>query len=195
MKIGITGGIGSGKTYICKRLQELGYPIYICDDEAKRLMQEDKELRRRLVSILGTDAYVDDGLNKALIAQFLFKDKDNARIINGIVHPAVRHDMECWYEKQTAELCFVESALLFEAGIDSLVDKTVLIYADEDVRLQRAMLRDGVDAEKVRMRMAQQAPPQDYIEKVDYVLEHNRTDNTEEEIQKLIGALLAEARK
>ena len=189
MKIGITGGIGSGKTYICKLLQEKGFPIYLCDDNAKRLMQENEEIRRQLTSLIG-DAYTPEGLNKSAIAQYLFQSKNNAQKINLIVHPIVIQDMTEWCGRQSADLCFIESAILYETGLEQMMDKTVLVYADEETRLLRAIKRDGTTEEKIKERMAQQMLSEEQLRRADYVI-HNNSNNQdiEAEIQKMITAL------
>lgn len=189
MKIGITGGIGSGKTFVCKRLQEKGFPIYLCDDNAKRLMKEDEGIRQQLKALIGDDAYTREGLNKAVIAQYLFRNKENAGRINGIVHPAVMRDMEEWYGRLEGRMCFIESAILFEAGLEKMMDKTVLVYADEETRLRRAMERDGTTEEKVKERMAQQLPVRELVKKVDYVLRNNGEEDMEVEIENMIEAI------
>ncbi len=189
MKIGITGGIGSGKSYVCKKLIDKGYPVYSCDDEAKRLMQESDEIRKQLTGLIGDEAYKGGKLNRTAIAQYLFQNKNNAERINQIVHPAVRLDMEEWYKCQRPTLCFVESAILFEAGFDSAVDATVMVFADDDVRLQRAMKRDNTDSENVQRRMAQQLPQQEVCQRADYTLHNNPTDDIDEEINKMINYL------
>ena len=189
MKIGITGGIGSGKSYVCKKLIDKGYPVYSCDDEAKRLMQESDEIRKQLTELIGDEAYKGGKLNRTAIAQYLFKNKNNAERINHIVHPAVRTDMEEWYKRQRPTLCFVESAILFESGFDSAVDATVMVFADDGVRLQRAMKRDNTDLENVQRRMVQQLPQQEVCQRADYTLYNNPTDDIDEEINKMINYL------
>lgn len=189
MKIGITGGIGSGKSYVCKKLIDKGYPVYSCDDEAKRLMQESDEIRKQLTELIGDEAYKGGKLNRTAIAQYLFQNKNNAERINHIVHPAVRTDMEEWYKCQRPTLCFVESAILFEAGFDSAVDATVMVFADDGVRLQRAMKRDNTDSENVQRRMVQQLPQQEVCQRADYTLHNNPTDDIDEEINKMINYL------
>lgn len=189
MKIGITGGIGSGKSYVCKKLIDKGYPVYSCDDEAKRLMQESDEIRKQLTELIGDEAYKGGKLNRTAIAQYLFQNKNNAERINHIVHPAVRLDMEEWYKRQRPTLCFVESAILFEAGFDSAVDATVMVFADDGVRLQRAMKRDNTDSKNVQRRMAQQLPQQEVCQRADYTLHNNPTDDIDEEINKMINYL------
>lgn len=195
MKIGITGGIGSGKSYICNILKSKGYPVYNCDDEAKRLMVESKEIIDALRELICDDAYIEqhvaDGtivysLNKQLIASFLFANPDNASKVNAIVHPIVKEDFEQWASEQDFDFVLMECAILFESGFDDAVDKTVLIYADEEKRLQRAMKRDRATEKQIRGRMQHQISGEEACKKADYILDHNEYDTTDDEIEKLI---------
>jgi len=189
MKIGITGGIGSGKSYICNRLRQLGYPIYSCDDEAKRLMIADTTIITSLKQLLGEGAYTDGALNRQVIADFLFKDAANASIINSIVHPVVKKDFLQWADKQGTEYVFMESAILFESGFDDTVDTTVLIYAPQNIRLRRAMKRDNVSEEKILARMSHQISDREALARADYIFDHTEYETTEKEINKLFKYL------
>ncbi len=188
MIVGITGGIGSGKTYICHRLQDMGYPTYLCDDEAKRLMLGDPTIRQQLQQLIGAEAYTPQGLNKPLIASYLFQNKAHAESINAIVHPVVRRDIRRWYSQQTSTLCFVESAILFEAQFDTEMDFTVLVHADEATRLSRAMLRDHADEQAIRSRMAQQTASL-ALHRADYLLNNGPQADPTPEIKKMIQYL------
>lgn len=195
MKIGITGGIGSGKSYICQILKQMGYPVYNCDDEAKRLMVENKQIIDSLRALISDDAYIvqhtPDGksiftLNKQLIANYLFANKDNASKVNAIVHPVVKADFADWSKKQNCDNVFMECAILFESGFEDTVDKTVLIYADVELRLKRAMIRDKVSEKQIRSRMLQQISGVEAYKRADYVFNHNDYRTTNEEIRKLL---------
>ena len=187
MKIGITGGIGSGKTYICGRLMAMGFPVYNCDEAAKRLMHDDPTLRRQLCELIGSDAYTDQGeLNKQVVANYLFQSEEHAAAVNAIVHPAVKTDFLQWAEQQTAPYSFMESAILFESGFQQVVDKTVLVYADEQTRIQRTILRDGTTARQVLDRMALQMSADQARQLADYTLCNHADSSTEDEIQKLL---------
>ncbi len=185
VKIGITGGIGSGKTYICNLLRERGYEVYNCDDEAKRIMLEDEEIISQIKTLIGNDAYTPDGqLNKPVIANFIFSDKDNAAKVNSIVHPAVKRDFLRWAEGK--QVAIMESAILFESGFDNVVDTTVLIWADARNRLKRAMTRDHATREQIEARMAAQISDDEARRKADYIFRHNNYDETENEMRELI---------
>jgi dephospho-CoA kinase len=152
MKTGITGGIGSGKSYVCKLLSERGIDVYDCDSAAKRLMRTSTELRQQLTTLIGPAAYVkteNDSplswtLNKAVVAQFLLASEANAQAIDAIVHPAVFHDFE------ESGKQWMESAILFESGINRLVDRVVVVTAPEAIRVERIVKRDGISPEKAK---------------------------------------------
>ena len=145
MKIAITGGIGSGKSYVCQLLEKRGIKVYDCDAAAKRLMRTSEETKCRLTALIGQDAYTADGqLNKAVVAKFLLQSEDNAHAINAIVHPAVVDDF------LSSGQTWMESAILFQAGIAHVVDRVIAVTAPEEVRIQRIMQRDGITREKAR---------------------------------------------
>ena len=153
MKIGITGGIGSGKSYVCNLLQQQGYAVYDCDSAAKRLIKTSPEIRQGLTKLIGPNTYLDDGrLNKGAVAEFLLASEDNAHAIDHIVHPAVFDD----FVKSGME--WMESAIIFESGIYRLVDRVIVVTAPEEVRIQRVMQRDGISREKVKEWMGRQLP-------------------------------------
>lgn len=157
VRLGITGGIGSGKSVVCELLRLLDIPVYTADAEAKRLMNEDAAIRRQLTALLGEEAYMGDRLNRKAVADFLFKNEANASKINAIVHPAVKRDFERWCaEHVAAPLLGMEAAILFESGFDRLADVSVMVYAPEKVRLKRAMCRDRADEAMILRRIAAQ---------------------------------------
>ena len=158
MKIGITGGIGSGKSYVARMLtQHFGIPVYDCDSRAKSLMTTSPAIRRQLTALVGADAYQPDGqLNRQLLSHYLFSDSLHASCVNAIVHPAVKSDFLAWASRQTAPHVAMESAILLEAGFDDVVDRILSVEAPVELRLQRAMQRDGATGEQVRHRMALQ---------------------------------------
>jgi len=153
MKIGITGGIGSGKSYVCKLLAARGITVYDCDAAAKRLMRTSPTLRRQLTELIGTNTYQPDGtLNKAVVAQFLLASEQNAKAIDAIVHPAVFRDFI------ESGVDWMESAILYESGINRLVDRVLVVTAPVPVRIRRIMQRDGISAEKAREWIDRQWP-------------------------------------
>lgn len=142
VKVAITGGIGSGKSYVCSILREKGVEIFDCDNAAKRVIRGNAEVRRKLTELIGPDTFTEKGLNKAAVSSFLLASEDNARKVNGIVHPAVAEEFI------GSGIAFMECAILFTSGFDRLVDKTVCVTAPLEVRVERIMRRDGISREK-----------------------------------------------
>lgn len=156
-KVGITGGIGSGKSTLCRLFQARGVAVYDTDAAAKRLMVEQPALREAIIRQFGAESYLEDTLNRSYLAQRVFSDTEQRVQLNSLVHPAVIADFEQWAEAQTGEYVILESAILFEAGLDKHVDRTVAVLAPERLRIERTMQRDKTSEEQVRSRMAAQA--------------------------------------
>lgn len=158
--IGITGGIGSGKSFYARKKAQEGFPVYNSDLAAKRIAEEDAEVRRRIGALLGEGAYKDGHYQTAYVAAKVFDPKTGPALLerlNAILHPAVKADLLRWKEAHRAEeTLYVESALLFESGLNELCDQVVCVTAPEDVCIARVMARDGVTEEAVRARMATQ---------------------------------------
>lgn len=138
LKVALTGGIGSGKSYVCQVLREFGIEVYDCDAAAKRLMQTDEEVISRLTEVVGGNTYVDGKLNKAVVAKYLLASESNKEMVNGIVHPAVARDF------LSSGLTWLESAILFDCGFQRYVDRVVCVTAPREVRVRRVMQRDGI---------------------------------------------------
>lgn len=157
MVVGLTGGIGSGKSTIAKQLRNMGYIVYDSDSHAKRIILEDSSVREKIVQLFGEDVFVDGVYQTSLVAQQVFADRSLLEKLNAIVHPAVRADIERQKRVMGAEdILFVECAILFSSRINTLCDKVVLITAPEEVRLQRTIQRDHSTINKVRARMRAQ---------------------------------------
>jgi dephospho-CoA kinase len=190
ISIAITGGIGSGKTFVSNLLKERGIPIYNSDDEAKRLMVSDEGIRRDLMALLGEDVYQGDVLNKPLLASYLFADAGNAARINAIVHPRVRADFSRWLsEHQDVEVSGLECAILYEAGFEDTVDKVVMVYAPESLRIERAMKRDNATESQIRARIAAQMDDEEKSRRSDYVIYTDGRFSVEEQLSDLIKHL------
>ena len=171
ISIAITGGIGSGKSFVSNLLMKQGIPIYNTDDEAKRLMVADAGIRQDLIALLGEEAYQDGALNKPLLASYLFSDAGNAARINAIVHPRVKADFHRWVKAHSdCEIVGMECAILFEAGFEDAVDAVVMVYAPESLRVERAMLRDHATEAQIRARIAAQMNDEDKRDRSDYVV-------------------------
>lgn len=189
IRIGITGGIGSGKTYVCQLLQKRGIPVYHCDDEAKLLMTQSPLIRERLIQLLGTEAYMGQELNKPLIAAYLFADEDHAAQVNAIVHPVVKRDFQQWTERQTSPIVAQECALLFETGFQDTVDVTVEVYAPLSLRLQRAIQRDQATPKQIQARMSQQMDEEEKRQRADICILNDGTADLEEQIEHMLNEL------
>ena len=157
MKIGVTGGIGSGKSYVCRLLaQRWQLPVYDCDSAAKMLMVSSPHIRQQLQELVGDDVYDAGGqLNKGVMSRYLFADAAHVKAVNAIVHPAVKDNFELWASQQTGDVV-MESAILVEAGFAKAVDCLVVVEAPLALRIQRAMARDGATEEQVRARVRHQ---------------------------------------
>lgn len=156
MKVGITGGIGSGKSTVCRLFEQKGIPVYDSDAQAKRLMQEDTALRERITARFGAQTYADGRLDRARLAAVVFGDPQALADLDALVHPVVMADFAAWSERQEAPYVILESAILFEAGLEGSVDRIVAVLAPESVRVDRTCRRDKSDPEMVRRRIAAQ---------------------------------------
>ena len=162
MKIGIAGGIGSGKSYIARRLAGQGIEVYDCDAAAKQLMRTSPELRRQLTDLIGSDTYLADQLNKAAVSRFLLASEENAQAVNAIVHPAVFADF------LQSGLQWLESAIMYESGADHYVDRVIVVTAPEEIRLQRIVQRDGITHKQAMEWISRQWPQDEVRRRADY---------------------------
>ena len=174
IKLGITGGIGSGKSVVARLLQVMDVPVYLTDDAAKRLMTDSPDIRRELSALAGAEVYRPDGsLNRALLAAYMFGHPDRVARVNAIVHPRVKADFLCWcgeQERRGFPLVGMECAILYESGFDSLVDRVLTVSAPVDIRLQRVMRRDAAREEQVRKRIAHQLDDSLLVSRADFVV-------------------------
>jgi dephospho-CoA kinase len=171
--IGITGGIGSGKSIVSKVLQLMGYPVYASDQRAKDLMHENKTLVNGLKALFGEEAYIHSTLNRSYLAAQIFKDDSKRIAMNQLVHPAVREDFRNWVNQQQSPLVFQESALLFETGNAAAFDAVLLVTAPEEVRMQRVKKRDLLSDDQVKARFDAQMPEEEKIKRTNYVIQNS----------------------
>ena len=176
MKFGITGGIGSGKSYVCKRLQKYGITVYDCDAAAKRLIRTSPTLQQQIVSLVGS-------LDKAAMSRFLLASESNQQAMNAIVHPAVFRDFE------ESGMQWMESAILFESGASRLVDKTVVVTAPQEVRIQRVMQRDGITREKTLQWLMRQWPQEKVKACADFEIINDGLIDLDEQIERLLKTI------
>ena len=156
MKVGITGGIGSGKSTVCRLFAQKGIAVYDSDAAAKRLMQEDGALRRQLAGRFGEGTFRNGVLDRAYLAGIVFADPQALADLNALVHPVVMRDFDAWAARQEGSYVILESAILFEAGLEGCVDKTVAVLAPRELRIERTCRRDGCGADQVVRRIAAQ---------------------------------------
>ena len=185
MKIGITGGIGSGKSHVCKLLEARGITVYDCDSAAKRLIRTSADIRQRLTALIGPDTYIinkvgESVLNKAAVANFLLASEENAKAIDAIVHPAVFVDFK------ESGLEWMESAILYESGISRLVNKVIVVTAPEEVRIQRVMQRDGIPREKVLEWMHRQLPQDEVRQRADFEIVNDGKSDINKQLNKIL---------
>lgn len=170
IKLGVTGGIGSGKTTVAQLLEVMGVPVYIADDESKRLSDLDPLIRTPLLALFGSSIYGERGLNRPLLASHIFRDKALLKQVNEIIHPVVKQDFLCWAAQQHTACCAIETAILFESGFDDVVDRSVLVYAPSALRIERVMQRNGVTRDEVERRMQSQLSDEIKRDRADYLL-------------------------
>jgi len=156
LKIGVTGGIGSGKTTVCKVLETLGYPVFYSDLEAKRIMLENEKAKEGIQNIFGKEAYIDDELNRTYIAEKIFSSPVLKKEINDLIHPLVRKAFKDWSEQQNSPFVFNEAAILFETGSYKQFDHTLLVTAPKPIRINRVLKRDNTTKEEVENRIKNQ---------------------------------------
>jgi dephospho-CoA kinase len=170
-KIGLTGGIGSGKTTVCKIFQSIGIPVYYADPRAKALMSFDPVLKAVLKKELGPEIYHRNGrLNRKVMANLIFNNKDKLNTVNALVHPAVNRDSANWMKDQDASYCIYEAALLIENGSYKNFDKLIVVTAPEELRVYRVMKRDRITKEQVLSRISSQLPQDQKNHLADYLI-------------------------
>lgn len=156
LKIGITGGIGSGKTTVAHIFEVLGIPVYYADEAAKRIMNEDEALKQQIIRHFGEQSYSEGKLNRSYLASLVFSDKKKLTILNSLVHPATIRCSNLWMKKQTGPYAIREAALIFESGVQSQLDYVIGVAAPQELRIDRAMKRDNLTRQQVQERMDRQ---------------------------------------
>ena len=184
MKIGITGGIGSGKSFVCQRLKTRGIEVYDCDSAAKRLIRTSNSIRGQLIQLIGEDAYIGESLNKVAVARFLLASESNAQAIDHIVHPAVFQDF------MDSGMQWMESAILYESGINKLVDRVIVVTAPLEIRIQRVMQRDGITRENVEQWMQRQWSQEEVRKRADYEIVNDGITDIDVQIDKLLNKII-----
>lgn len=195
IKLGITGGIGSGKSTVSELFTLLGIPVYIADKESKRLTETSVVIKEQLIALFGEELYQDGVLNKALLASYIFNDTEKLEKVNKIIHPVVGNDFNKWVElNKTSKIVAQEAAILFESGFDKLVDKVIVVYTPLEMRIERTMKRDGVSREKVLERIQNQMSDEKKVELSDFVIVNDGTLSLIEQVLDVIKELKGQTR-
>jgi len=189
LKIGITGGIGSGKTTVAKIVECLGFPVYYADERGKHLTENDPEVLQSIRQFFGNDIFDNNRLNRQALAKIVFSDEEKLRLLNSLIHPAVKRDYETWLNEQVSDLIFSEIAILFESGRYKDFDKNVLVIASEEVRLRRVMRRNGLSEVEIKARMANQWSDEVKLKLADFVINNNEGRGLIQQVIKLIDEL------
>ena len=184
LRIGLTGGIGSGKSTVARIFEVLGIPVYKADDEAKRLMTEDVTLRSNIISSFGEASYTNDILNRKYLSEQVFNDSEKIKLLNSLVHPATLKDAAEWMEKQKAPYVIKEAALIFESGSEKMLDYVIGVKAPLALRIERTIKRDNVTSERVQARIDLQMDEEEKLHLCDYII-------VNDEKQMLIPQVLA----
>ena len=177
-KIGITGGIGCGKSTVCKMMEERGIPVFYADPEAQVILNTDPVVQEKVKALLGDAAYVNGVLDRKVVGGIVFGDKEKLEGLNEIMRPAVRLRFDQWANAQNAPYVLMESAILIENGGHRFMDHTIVVTAPKEIRLERAMMRDGAKREQIEARMAAQMNEEELIEFAHSIIVNNGTVET-----------------
>ena len=189
--VGLTGGIGSGKSTIATLFQAMGIPVFIADTEAKKILASSSVVREKVISLLGVRAYSNDVPNRDYIAQLVFNDPDLLAGLNAIIHPQVHISFLQWVKKQEAPYCIKEAAILFENGGFTECDATILVTAPTKLKIERVLARDKTSLKSIQQRMENQWEDQKKIPMASYVIENIDLTSTKNQVQKVHKTLLS----
>lgn len=190
IKLGITGGIGSGKSTVSEIFAVLGIPVYIADTESKKLTNTSPIIKEKLINLFGSDLYPDGKLNKQKLASYIFGSKENMQQVNAIIHPEVEKDYLKWAENNKRhEIIAKEAAILFESGFDKLVDKVIMVYTPLEMRIERTMMRDNANRQQVLQRIQSQMPDEQKAELSDFVIVNDGSQSLIEQVLHILKRL------
>ena len=194
LRVGVTGGIGSGKSTVCEMFAQQGVAVYDCDREAKRLMVESEAVRQGIIDAFGEEAYQDGELNRALLAERVFGDAEQLARLNGIVHPAVREDFKRWCEEHSSEAyVMMESAILYDAGFESEVDVVLAVLAPRELRVMRVCNRNGLTPAQVEERIAHQMSDDELHARANFTMVNISLDYLQSDVEAMHKILNREA--
>lgn len=190
--IGLTGGIGSGKTTVAKIIESKGYPVYYSDMRAKKIVNHNADLKAKIIQLLGKESYDEHGrYNRKWIAQKVFSNDELLLGLNAIIHPVVKQDFELWQNAQKSDFIFKETALLFELGLDKNCFKSILISAEDNLRFKRLMDRDGKTCREIGAIIRKQMPEEEKRQRADFIIENNTNrEDLKQKIEEILSKLL-----
>ena len=191
LKIGITGGIGSGKSVVSKILESLQFPVFYSDSVAKEILNNDPEVRQRLIDLFGAGIFENERLNKELLAEIIFSDDEARNEVNRLVHPKVREAFSAFAARQNTPLVFNEAAILFETGSNEYFDKVVLVTAPEELRIQRVMERDETSRKEVEARIGKQWEDSKKEALADFLLVNDGNKPLLVELERIVEQLIS----
>ncbi len=190
IKLAITGGIGSGKSVVSEILRLYGIPVYIADDESKRLTESSEEIREKLTEKFGNDIYEGGKLNKPLLASIIFNDKEKLKTVNSIIHPVVRADLSEWLESYAdSKIIASESAILFESGFNAMFDKVITVYTPLEIRIKRIMSRNNTSYDNAKQRIESQMPDEEKVKLSDFVIDNSGNISLLQQIESVLTKL------
>ena len=194
LKVGLTGGIGSGKTTISKMFKEIGVPVYIADEAGKELMETSLKIRKKIVEFLGEESYKDGKPNRPFIASKVFKDKELLEKLNSIIHPAVADHFKNWLSNQSSAYIIYEAAILFEKGSHKNFDFSILVTAPKETRIQRVLKRDNTSREQIEARMNNQWSDEKKINLADFIIKNEEIEDSKRQVVHLNEIILKSAK-
>ena len=195
LKVGITGGIGSGKSMVCRVFSTLGIPIFYADDAARYVMEHDIEIIQNIKALFGSEAYIGATLNRTHIAAIVFQNKGKLAQLNALTHPAtIRYGQE-WMQQQQAPYIIKEAAIFFETGSDKDMDVMLGVFAPVDLRINRTLHREGMNTEKIKERIALQMDEVEKMKRCDYVITNDEVQAVLPQVLKLHAELLKRVSK
>lgn len=195
MLIGLTGGIGSGKSTVANFFRELGIPVYTADNEAKKLMTTSKRIKSKLIKEFGELAFIDGQLNRGYIASIVFNNVEKLATLNNIVHPEVAKHFKKWASKQNAPYVIQENAILFESNAASRFDTIITVTAPIDLRFERVLKRDGTTIEQIQSRMNNQLSDDERLQRSDFVIVNINLNTTKQQVLDIHNQLLKRVKK
>lgn len=185
VRVGLTGGLGSGKSTVAKIFEVLGIPVYYADEATKQIMNSDKQLKAALIKNFGEETYQGGELNRAYLASIVFADKQKLELLNSLTHPATIRDANRWIQQQTSAYIIKEAALLFESGANKYLDRVIGVYAPQELRIQRAIQRDNATREEILQRMNKQMNEEEKMKLCDFIITNDEHELVTPQVMQL----------